>query len=402
MTSSVFGSGDGAVTTGSQLTLLIVDDQPSFRKTMRDMLRRAGFAKIVTADDGDTALQILRTKPIDLVLCDWNMPRMNGVQLLRVIRDDPMLREKPFIMITGEAEQGTVAEAIEDEVDAYLLKPLSVDILREKIWRIFERRERPAALDTHIQVGQVYLKGRQYDKAIAEFSQAMAANPDNVRPMAAMGEVYEQKGDLDLAKEWYLKAVTLAPKYIRAHDALARLAQAQGDHVALIKHLKAAVSLSPKKVDRQMALGRALLAAQQRDDARLAFKKALKAAREYPALVAREVGEAWLEADEPGWAQEAFLEGLSSNPEDIPLYNRLGIAYRKQGKYQEAVDNYQQALAIDPDNEVLHYNLGRAQAEAGQVDQAIGSMKKALAIAPHFEDALKYFTQVLKQPLPRK
>lgn len=402
MTSSIFGSGEGTITSGDQLTLLIVDDQPSFRKTMRDMLRRAGFAKIVTADDGDTALQILRTKPIDLVLCDWNMPRMSGVQLLRVIRDDPMLRELPFIMITGEAEQGIVAEAIEDEVDAYLLKPLSVDILREKIWRIFDRRDKPQALDTHLQVGQVYLKGRQYDKALAEFSKAMAANPDNVRPMAAMGEVFEQKGELDVAKEWYLKAATLAPKYIRAHDALARIAQAQGDQATLIKHLKAAVALSPKKVDRQMALGRALLAAEQRDEARRAFKTALKAAREYPALVAREVGEAWLEADEPGWAQEAFLEGLSSNPEDIPLYNRLGIAYRKQGKYQEAVDNYQQALAIEPENEVLLYNLGRALAEAGHVQQAIEAMRKALAIAPDFQDALRYYTQALKQPLPRR
>ncbi|MBU1742183.1 MAG: response regulator [Proteobacteria bacterium] len=142
------------VTTGSQLTLLIVDDQPSFRKTMRDMLRRAGFSKIVTADDGDTALQILRARPIDLVLADWNMPRMSGVELLRVVRDDPVLREMPFIMITGESEHGTVAEAIEDEVDAYLLKPLSVDVLREKIWRIFDRLERPPALDTHLQLGQ--------------------------------------------------------------------------------------------------------------------------------------------------------------------------------------------------------------------------------------------------------
>jgi tetratricopeptide (TPR) repeat protein len=383
-----------------KLTLMIVDDQTVVRKMIRDMLRKIGFQNFIMAEDGDTALSKLKTNHVDLVLCDWNMPRTSGVEVLQIVRSDEAYKDLPFIMVTGEVAEPTVAQAIEGEVDAYLIKPFTSDTLQKKIEEVLEKRRHPSPAEIHINLGQVYLKGRQYDQALNEFFKARELNPKSAQPLTWIGQAYEEKGDLETARQYYKKAVTLVPTYIRAQDYLARVYMALGKPELAATHLKAGVTISPRNVQRQLSLGQALVRADRPAEARkvlIGVTKLVEAKNR--SEIARQAGEALLEAGLDADAEAAFQEGIESNPDDIHLYNRLGIAFRKQGKTREAIENYQRAIEIDPENEILYYNLARAYHEGGDEDLAGVSIRRALTINPDFEEAQDYLVKVLRLPL---
>ncbi|MFA6284121.1 MAG: response regulator [Desulfurivibrionaceae bacterium] len=118
--------------------ILIVDDTPVLRNIMKTQLQRMGFFHIHEAPDGSEAMKILHAKKIDLVISDWNMPVMNGVELLREIRGNEVLKDIPFIMVTAEATVARIGMAMQLKVDELLLKPFTLEILERKIIRVIQ------------------------------------------------------------------------------------------------------------------------------------------------------------------------------------------------------------------------------------------------------------------------
>jgi len=381
------------------LKILIVDDKNNMRRTIRNLLRKIGYEDFVEADDGDTALTKLRTHDIDLVLCDWNMPRMNGGELLKAVRDNDDLKDLPFLMITAEANEATVAEAGEVDVDGYILKPFTPKLIQEKIEKVLEARATPSPLETHLSVGQVFVKSKQYERAREEFQAALRINPNSPRALLAMGQLEEVQGNVKKAQGLLEQAVKLSPNFLKARKALIKLYQARGDLKNAAEHLRAAVRISPRNVDSQVEFGRVLILTDRTEEAHEVFGRVIKLSQDDLPETARQIGEIYLEAGLEAQAEGVFLQGLATNPNDIHLYNRLGIAYRKQSKFQEAVENYQAALKIAPDNEKLLYNLGRAFFEADDRDRSEAAMRRALKLDPEFTEAEEFLTKVLKKTL---
>ncbi|MGQ9720139.1 MAG: response regulator [Candidatus Jordarchaeum sp.] len=121
-----------------KMNILIVDDFATMRKIIRNILRQRGFTKIVEADDGTTALSILRKEKIDLIISDWNMPQMPGIELLKTVRTTPEWKDIPFLMVTAEGQKENVLEAVKNRVNNYVVKPFTPETLLEKINKIFE------------------------------------------------------------------------------------------------------------------------------------------------------------------------------------------------------------------------------------------------------------------------
>lgn len=118
--------------------ILIVDDTAVLRNIMKVQLQRMGFAKIHEAPDGSAAMKILHAQRIDLVISDWNMPVMNGFELLREMRADRFLKDIPFIMVTAEATEARISMALQLKVDELILKPFTLEILERKILRVIQ------------------------------------------------------------------------------------------------------------------------------------------------------------------------------------------------------------------------------------------------------------------------
>jgi two-component system chemotaxis response regulator CheY len=121
------------------MKILVVDDFSTMRRILRNLLRDLGFNNTLEAGDGDAALPILRSESIDLLVTDWNMPGMNGIELLRMVRADADLASLPVLMMSAEAGRERIIEAARAGVNGYLVKPFAAVTLRDAIERIFGR-----------------------------------------------------------------------------------------------------------------------------------------------------------------------------------------------------------------------------------------------------------------------
>jgi|SRR5688572_17975228 two-component system, chemotaxis family, chemotaxis protein CheY len=120
------------------MKILTVDDFSTMRRILKNILCHLGYANVVEADDGTAALAVLQTQDIDFVISDWNMPNMNGLELLKAIRADDTLQHIPVLLVTAEALKENVVEAVKAGVNGYIVKPFTTETLREKIAAIFD------------------------------------------------------------------------------------------------------------------------------------------------------------------------------------------------------------------------------------------------------------------------
>ncbi len=121
------------------MKILVVDDFSTMRRIIKNLLRDLGFTNTVEADDGLTALPILKAGGIDFLVTDWNMPGMQGIQLLKEVRANEKLSKMPVLMVTAEQKREQIIEAAQAGVNGYIVKPFTAATLKEKIEKIFER-----------------------------------------------------------------------------------------------------------------------------------------------------------------------------------------------------------------------------------------------------------------------
>lgn len=119
------------------MRILVVDDHESMRRIEKQLLNDLGYSNVDMADDGETALPMLKTGDYDFVISDWNMPKMEGLELLKAIRADTAISKLPVLMVTAESKKEKIIEAAQAGVNDYVVKPFNAEILKNKISRIF-------------------------------------------------------------------------------------------------------------------------------------------------------------------------------------------------------------------------------------------------------------------------
>lgn len=121
------------------MKILIVDDFSTMRRIIKNLLRDLGFNNTQEADDGQTALPMLQGGRFDFLVTDWNMPGMQGIDLLKAVRADAQLCKLPVLMVTAESKREQIVEAAQAGVNGYIVKPFTAQTLKEKIDKIWER-----------------------------------------------------------------------------------------------------------------------------------------------------------------------------------------------------------------------------------------------------------------------
>ena len=121
------------------MKVLVVDDFATMRRILKNILKQIGFTKIIDADDGSTALAMLKKNKVDLIISDWNMPMVSGLELLKAVRSDESIKDMPFLMVTAEAQKDSVVQAIQAGVSNYVVKPFTPDTIKEKLEQIFKK-----------------------------------------------------------------------------------------------------------------------------------------------------------------------------------------------------------------------------------------------------------------------
>ncbi len=113
--------------------ILVIDDMASMRRIVKNILKKKGFKDIIEAEDGKLGLNILNENTIDIIISDWNMPNMTGIELLTEIRGMEKYKNTPFLMVTAEGQKQNVIEAVQAGVSQYVVKPFTPEAIIEKL-----------------------------------------------------------------------------------------------------------------------------------------------------------------------------------------------------------------------------------------------------------------------------
>ncbi len=124
---------------------LVVDDFSTMRRIVRNLLKELGYANVDEAEDGAMALSKLKNENFDFVISDWNMPNMDGLEMLKNIRADSAIGKMPVLMVTAEAKKENIIAAAQAGANGYVVKPFTAATLDEKLSKIFEKLEKAGA-----------------------------------------------------------------------------------------------------------------------------------------------------------------------------------------------------------------------------------------------------------------
>ena len=123
------------------INFLVVDDFATMRKVLRNLLKQSGYENVVEAEDGVSALQIIKTQKIDFIISDWHMPSMTGLDLLKSVRADKEVSDTPFLMITAETVPDSIMSALKAGASSYIVKPFTAEVLNERIAKIMAKMD---------------------------------------------------------------------------------------------------------------------------------------------------------------------------------------------------------------------------------------------------------------------
>jgi tetratricopeptide (TPR) repeat protein len=373
----------------ARLSVLVVDDMPAIRRMLRQMLLLIGVGgRIGEANDGVEAWDILKDIPYDLVICDINMPRMSGLDLLRAMRANPRYETTPFLMITGEVSEEIVAAAAESEVDSYLLKPFQVTALEKRLSEIIKKKLHPSGGEALFLQAQKLKFAGQPDQAL-HLLEKLTKPPykKQAKTFNLAGECLKALGDHENAAECFTQAVEINPKFLKTYQNLATLMETTGRLDEARQYLEQAQTLSPLNTERLYHLGQLCLQAGNQEKAQDYLHQCLKTGHDFANSHRQEAAEVFLQAGLSETAEMLFTQSLQEDPKNLHLYNRLGIALRQQQKHQEALDCYHKALKVDPKSEKIYYNLGILYFDLGQKEKSLDAFRKALKLRPNFPQA---------------
>ena len=123
---------------GDHIKILVVEDDPTMRKINGFLLKQLGYTNTLMAADGVEALKVLKQERVDLVISDWNMPNMTGLELLLELRAEKRFKDTPFLMITVEGKLDRIMEALQAKATGYLIKPITLKLLEAKLNEILD------------------------------------------------------------------------------------------------------------------------------------------------------------------------------------------------------------------------------------------------------------------------
>ena len=377
------------------MTVLIVDGHPVTCKLIRKLLTSIGYGKnILFADNGRQALDILQKEHVDLVLLDNGMPEMSGAETLSHIRDNRNLRDLPVIMVTAQALQDYVAEVGEAEIDAYILKPIRINVLEKKIATVIENANNPPPMVYHLKKARNFEEEGDISSAIEEAKMAREANPDATRPVRALGYYYFKMNNFKESEKYLLKAIKLNELDVFAFNYLGELYLKLNNIEKAAHYLAKAMEISPRHLRRGINFGKTLIQMKLIPKAVDVFEKVFKLAGNSFELQT-EVADFCIEKGEDKYAAK-LLESIVREHEDrADLLFKLAKTLERLGDVNRALLFLVNAGSIDKGNMEIKLHMAKDYLELGKPMMAEKPLKDILKIYPDHEEAKRYLKRCI-------
>lgn len=327
---------------------LLAEPDQALRSMVADFIANGCQAKVHTAINGAEGYQVLKQMGADFIVAGWDMPEVNGLGLLKVTRADPKFSAIPFVLMVYEITKVQVIEAAEAGVQSILVVPFSQDFFKNKIDEVLAMGQELDDQEVRglIVKGEELMLTQRYNEALTCFQKILQVY-ENAEVYYNMGYIKTAQGKYDDALRCFAKATAINNAFAQAYEKMAECYLRLGNKLmAQASFQRAAEIYSEKKMD--------------------------------------------------GNAEIVLKEVLKINPDTINVYNSLGILYRRQGRYDTAIRQYQKALRVNPLDENILYNLARTYYEMGEYRQSHAVLRKALDVNPKFAHGQDLMTAVNK------
>ncbi|MEF2232453.1 MAG: tetratricopeptide repeat protein [Pseudodesulfovibrio sp.] len=373
--------------------IVLLSEDLLFKRTLSATILKTLGAKrdcLFPFENVDAGLKKIRDFNKAGVDCTIFIERMLGGRPSTdtIITLKQLLPDLKIVVLVGETRRENIAYFYEIGVNNVISKPASMNNIIEKLAFTIKPQGK---LSEYMGLGQRLLAAGKLKETLAICDKILKLKPNSPAGLMLRGDVFMKQGDRPGAIECYQKAHESSHLYL---EPLKKLAEAYNglDDDHYLKFMKKLDKLSPLNTDRKTDIGAFYLKQKKMDIAEKYFDQAIEAAtREamsqvglVASRITETVGQASPSMSEKYLAKLIETKGDTLNKNDISLFNQLGIALRGQGKWRDAIDNYQRALKISPDDEGLHYNMGMAWFDGGETRKAAQCVEQALKINPKF------------------
>ncbi|MBI4797549.1 MAG: tetratricopeptide repeat protein [Desulfarculus sp.] len=377
-----------------RMSVLLVDSTTVAADAMEGHLEPLQFHRIWAAKTAEEAMHMLRERPADLVVTNWKLQPITGLQLLEMIRRDPKLRSLPVVVLRSpkdkhieEKAEGLGATALAD----LPIKPSDfLEVVEQALSPLIDDKEEEFLRQMDLARGAI--RTGDLDLAEKAYRAALAVKVDE-EAQVGLGKVLKKLGDWEGAEQAYVAALKANPYSLRAFLGLASVYQSCGRLEDALKVLAGAVNAAKKVKEAGSVqavlyfyMGEIELQLKRLQQALGLFDKAVQEAPEDAPLQGR-IGDSLVKEGFLAEAESYYQRALEIDPELAHVYNRLGIAYRRQQKFDMAISLYQKALHFHPRDEHLLYNMARCFWEMEEWQQAAEILTQAMEINPQFTAA---------------
>lgn len=368
--------------------LLIVDDMPQIRDMIRVMLKKNGFDSLTFAESGKQALRSAARQAFNLIITDWNMPNMTGIELLKQVKSDPKLFSIPVMMISDERAADKVLYALEEGTDGFMVKPFSENDLIKNVKLALAKNGAKSETEQKIFEMRRLKLSKNYREAL-ELGFEILKTGNNQRVALMTCECLYQVEEYD-------KAISMMSdtedenRSSRHTNLLGKLHLGLGQYDQGIMALEQAVKMNPLNHDRKIDLAGAYFATGRVADAERVIQGIINSKPTDLILVA--IAQFYLDQNQVDKAGDYLRQTVDPIKESVHVFNNYAVALRRADRMEDATEIYLKCLKIDPDSDVLHYNVAVLHVKCNKLAEAKEAAANALRLNPdnkHASDLLQ-------------
>lgn len=365
------------------MSFAIIDDKESYRTEILNLLRKLGYKEIQTYATSQRALKNLKLFPANFIICDRNMPGIDGCQILKEVRESFDVLETVFLMIGSGAKltKEDILMLSEYEVDGFLTKPFSIKNLGEKISQCVAHFQNPSNIESTIAVCKKKMLNNQFEDAIFIFEKLLADHPQSARVRVGLSRCHRLLNNFEKAEKYCLEALEKNKLYAQTYDELGTVYLAQNKVEDAMNYFRAGVTLSPKYAPRYDNAISAMLQYKKYKEVEEIFALAIENKIEFDEFD-KKYGELLFHLRKFDKALPYLQKAHFANNEDGSVLNLIGICYKDKGKKEEALRYYNSALKLLPSDTRIMFNKALCLISLVRLEQATKVLNAILEIEP--------------------
>jgi tetratricopeptide (TPR) repeat protein len=361
----------------------------SMRQSVRSMLKILNIGKrVYQAQNGKEGWELLRANDIDLAIIDWNMPVMNGIELLNAIRREKKIRDMPVIMITAEAQANIVSEAAESDIDAYLLKPLTPKLLEQKISTVIHFANNPPKSTLYLIKARDHEEAGEIDAAIEEVKNALKEKPDSSRILRKLGLLFLEKNNKQTAIKCLQKAVAVNKQDAVSRFRLGEIYLQENDISNALKYYDEAIKISPRNLENGLLLGKTLFEHGMNNKAYEIFDIILKNSSQ-KLKSSEDIANICIRNRKFAYALSILEPIFQENPDDAGTAEKIGNINYNQGNSEKALAMFLHIEKLKPNCIDTKIKIAKLYVDMKKIFLADDVLNAVLRIEPENTTAIE-------------